>query len=89
MYKTMHSNTAPYLRDNFNLRNLARYELRGFQILDIPKPKINYKKRSFSYRGAVSWNAMANDLKVARNVKHFNGSQLVNMKKSIPDMPLP
>ena len=43
---------------------------RGFQILDIPKPKIN-KKRSFSYRGAVSWNVRANNLKVARNMKHF------------------
>ena len=70
MYKIMHNNSAPYLRDRFNLRNNERYELRGFQILDITKPKINYKKRSFSYRGAVSWNAMANNLKVARNVKH-------------------
>ena len=71
MYKIMHNHSAPYLRDRFNLRINERYELRGFQILDIPKPKINYKKRSFSYRGALSWNAMAKNLKVARNVKHF------------------
>ena len=68
MFKIMNNNSAPYLRDCFNLRSNERYELRGFQILDIPKPKINYKKMSFSYRVAVSWNAMANNLKVARNV---------------------
>ena len=43
----MHNNSTPYLRDRFNLRNNERYELRGFQILDIPKPKINYKKSEF------------------------------------------
>jgi hypothetical protein len=33
------------------------YQLRNnHQKLYLPKPKTNFLKRSFSYRGAVSWN---------------------------------
>ena len=71
MYKIVNDNTALYLCDRFNLRNNERYELRGFKKLTIPKPNTNYKKRSLGYRGAVKWNALDDELKSARNVKHF------------------
>lgn len=71
MYKILDNNTAPYLHDHFKLRNNERCELRGYKKLTIPKPNTNYKKRSLSYRGAVQWNDLDDDLKSARNLNHF------------------
>ena len=71
MFKIMNNYTAPYLRNRFTLRSNDRYHLRGFQVLNIPKPNTNSKKRSLSYRGAVSWNALDQNLKAANTVKQF------------------
>ena len=66
----MNNFTALYLRPHFNLRS-SNYNLRGLYMLSIPKPNTEFKKRSLSYRGALTWNALEDDLKIARNVKHF------------------
>ena len=71
MFKIINNYTAPYLSDRFNFRSNERYNLRGFQILEIPKPKTNCKKKSLSYRGAVTWNDLHKDIKMSRDVKQF------------------
>ena len=40
---------SPLTKPTMQLRN-------NHQKLYLPKPKTNFLKRSFSYRGAVSWN---------------------------------
>ena len=37
----------------------------------IPKPKTNYKKRSFSYRGAIEWNKLDKNIQVSPNISIF------------------
>ena len=47
-----------YLQDLFNFRS-TMYNLRDSEIkLDLPKPRTNYRKRSFGYSGAVLWNSL-------------------------------
>lgn len=70
MYKIINDYTPHYLRNRFKLRN-NKYNLRGYQVLQIPKPNTNFKKRSLGYRGAVSWNSLNDNLKSARNVNQF------------------
>ena len=74
MYKIINDHAAPYLSmlsKFINLRSNERYNLRGYQMLSIPKPNTNYKMRSLSYRGAVSWNGLDMTCKKSRNVNHF------------------
>ena len=71
MYKIINDHAAPYLSKFVNLRSNERYNLRGYQMLSIPKPNTNYKMRSLSYRGAVSWNGLDMTCKKSRNVNHF------------------
>ena len=70
MYKVMNELTPSYLKNRFELKN-SGYALRGYKTLVIPKPKTDYKKRSFSYRGAKLWNDMDTDIKQARSVHQF------------------
>ena len=46
-----------YLTQMFHVFVNQTYQLQNnHQKLYLPKPKTNFLKRSFSYRGAVSWN---------------------------------
>ena len=36
-----------------------------------PKPNINFKKKSISYRGAVAWNSLPCDLKKSQSIQSF------------------
>ena len=36
-----------------------------------PKPNTNYQKKAFSYRGAVAWNTLRNDQKIAATIQIF------------------
>ena len=55
MFKS-HNELAPvYLHDLFCERR-TDYDLHdSFRKLNLPKPRINYLKRSFSYSGALLW----------------------------------
>ena len=37
----------------------------------LPKPNTNFKKKSFSYRGAKAWNGISSDLKSAKSIFSF------------------
>ena len=52
-----------YLTQLFNLNNNINHQLRSNnRSLYIPKPRTNFLKNSFSYRGAVSWNNLPHNI---------------------------
>ena len=66
MYNILNNGTAPCLRDFFSARN---YDTD----LSIPKPKKEFPKRSFRYRGAVLWNSLSYEAKTAQSIYSFKG----------------
>jgi hypothetical protein len=51
--------------------DLHNYETRQVQNYFLPKRNTNFKKKSFSYRGAVDWNSLPCDLKISQTVQYF------------------
>ena len=80
MYNILNNGTAPRLRDFFSARsdNNNNYNLRNYDTdLSIPKPKKEFLKRSFRYRGAV-WNSLSYEAKTAQSIHSFKGLILIN-----------
>ena len=66
----------PCLRDFFSARsdNNNNYNPRNYVTdLSIPKPKKEFLKRSFRYRGAVLWNNLSYEAKTAQSIYSFKG----------------
>ena len=58
-YKAIHGLAPKYLTDMFTLCQNNKYALRSNgRKLNLPKPHTNFRKKSFSYRGAVAWNRL-------------------------------
>ena len=58
-YKAIHGLAPEYLTDMFTLCQNNKYALRSNgRKLNLPKPHTNFRKKSFSYRGAVAWNRL-------------------------------
>jgi hypothetical protein len=56
-FKALRGMAPEYLTQMFHVSVNQTYQLRNnHQKLYLPKPKTIFLKRSFSYRGAVSWN---------------------------------
>ena len=72
MYKTINELTTPsYLQSLFKNRELV-YNVRNSEnILQVPKPKTDYGKRSFSYSGATLWNGLPVQLRRPTTLSHF------------------
>jgi hypothetical protein len=51
--------------------DVHNYETRQVQNYFPPKPNTNFKKKSFSYRGAVAWNSLPFDLKRSQTIQCF------------------
>ena len=48
------------------------YGLRdSFRKLNLPKPRTNYLKRSFSYSGALLWNSLPESIRAIRSIGQF------------------
>ena len=68
MYKIFNDHTAPVLRNSFVRRNVdqTNYHLRNTATdLTLPKPKREFLKRSFKFSGAMLWNQLPNEAKLA------------------------
>ena len=75
MYKILNDDTAPNLRNSFVKRNVDQtdYHLRSSATdLTLPKPKREFLKRSFKYSGAMLWNQLPSEAKLAESVHSFN-----------------
>ena len=60
-----------YLKNLFSIRSTS-YNLRDSEIkLDLQKPLTNYRKRSFSYSGALLWNSLPVNLRKIDSLGRF------------------
>ena len=70
MFKIVNNLTPHYLSNRFK-RKETRYAMRKGDRLYLDRPKTEYKKRSFSYRGAKLWNSLDDNVKSAINLMSF------------------
>ena len=71
VYKCLHGLAPEYLCNKFTNRKPV-YDLRDSERkINVPLPRTNYYKNSFSYRGAVAWNSLPRDARIAESVKQF------------------
>ena len=62
-FKALRGDTPRYLSDLFVPSHNDMYQLRSNdRKLYTEKPKTNFLKKSFSYRGAVSWNSLPSEI---------------------------
>jgi hypothetical protein len=79
VYKILNNHTAPNLRTSFRLNNECD---NTYMILEIEKPiclflnliPIQVGKRCFKYNGAVVWNNLPYEVKVAESLSSFQGT---------------
>ena len=84
MFKTIHKLGPEYLPQlvtpcctEYNLRNLEGK-------LALPKPHANYLKQSFSYREALLWNNLPQEMRDADSIGHFK-RKILNQISDISD----
>ena len=74
MYKILNDHTAPGLRGSLVRREIdqTNYHLRNTATnLTIPQPKREFLKKSFKYSGAMLWNQLPNEAKLAESPHSF------------------
>ena len=69
----VNNNCPTYLRERFpRTSEIHDYNLRGSNYdLQLPLPKTNFLKRSFSYRGAMAWNQLPNETREMGDLTSF------------------
>ena len=73
MFKTVNNLVPEYLSDKFaSINTIHMHNLRGAQHnLFIPRPNTEPLKKSFRYRGAVTWNSLSAEAKQATTLNCF------------------
>ena len=73
MFKTVNNLVPESLSDKFaSINTIHRHNLRGAQHnLFIPRPNTEVLKKSFRYRGAVTWNSLSAEAKQATTLNCF------------------
>ena len=73
MFKIFNNVCPTYLREQFHRTSeIHDYNLRGSNYdLQLPLPKTNFLKRSFSYRGAMAWNQLSNETREMGDLTSF------------------
>ena len=63
MFKIIKGKAPNYLTMLFSNCNNINYQLRSNNLkISLPKPKTDFLKKSFAYRGAASWNKLPSDI---------------------------
>ena len=70
MHKIVNSQAPKYLCNRF-VKKETCYNTRNKDVFIMDKPNTEYKKRSFSYRGAQLWNSIDDNVRSVCNQKHF------------------
>ena len=71
VYRSLHGLAPNYLSSKFERREVA-YNLRDSENkLNVPFPRTNYYKNSFSYSGAILWNSLPCNLREAESLGQF------------------
>lgn len=71
VYKAINELAPPYLKSSFHFCQY-NYLLRSNGKLALPRPRTDYLKRSFSYRGAMQFNNLPPELKLSTSVASFS-----------------
>ena len=71
VYKAINELAPPYLNNSFHFCQY-NYSLRSNGNLAILKPRTDYLKRTFSYRGAKQFNNLPTELKLPTSLKSFS-----------------
>ena len=73
MYKVRHEMAPSSLSNMFQKTNEVHEHQTRQAKHDFlpPKPKTNYLKKAFSYRGAVAWNNLPSEIKNSESVNIF------------------
>ena len=72
VYKSLHGLALDYLCSKFSERRETAYNLRDSENkLNVPLPRTNYYKNSFSYSGATLWNSLPRDIRQAESLGLF------------------
>ena len=78
VFKALNDLAPDYLSSMFTERRTSGYVLRdSTNKLNVPLPRTNYPKRSFSYRGATLWNSLPCNLRQVKSLDLFK--QLLNL----------
>jgi len=70
MYKAVKNLVPTYICNRFSEKDV-QYNLRNSNVLSIERPNSEFKKRSFTYRGANLWNTLNGNVKSAINLASF------------------
>jgi hypothetical protein len=63
IFKVLNGMAPNYLTMLFHKCNNTNYHLRTNNLkMSLPKPKTDFLKKSFVYRGAASWNKLTSDM---------------------------
>ena len=77
VFKALNDLASDYLSSMFTERSVSGYVLRdSTNKLNVPIPRTNYLKRSFSYRGATLWNSLPCNLRQEKSLNRFK--QMLN-----------
>ena len=77
VFKALNDLAPDHSSSMFTERSTSGYVLRdSTNKLNVPLPKTNYLKRSFSYRGATLWNSLPCNLRQEKSLNRFK--QLLN-----------
>ena len=80
MYQVINNMVPDYLTDLFTKTSaLHNHETRQAEFnLTLPKPNTNFYKKSFSYRGAVTWNDLLPNMKNMGSLSTFKRAIVPN-----------
>ena len=71
MFKSLNGLAPVYLHDLFTERHTDYDMCDSLRKLNLPKPRTDYLKRSFGYRGALLWNSLPENIKAIRSIGQF------------------
>ena len=71
VYKSLHGLAPDYLCSKFERRKTAYDQRDSENKLNVPWPRTNYYKNSFSYSGATLWNSLPRDIRQAESLGLF------------------
>ncbi|XP_020910275.1 uncharacterized protein LOC110248115 [Exaiptasia diaphana] len=71
VFKCRHGLAPNYLCNKFS-NHISSYALRdSVDKVNVPLPRTNYGKNSFSYSGAIAWNSLPSKLRQAESLRQF------------------
>ena len=75
MYKSLHKKSPSYLSDKFKPCS-NKYQTRSNKsnLLYVPKPKLEFYRRSFCYSGATLWNNLPEHVRNSPSLEIFRRS---------------